>query len=59
MVKLIEVIEVDRKVGKGVHGNPIRMVKQYWSTDGELLAQYDSWKERPKIGEENGKEESS
>ena len=27
--------------GKGVHGDPIRNVDQYWSKDGKLLAEKD------------------
>lgn len=37
-VKLIEVIEVIFIRGKGTDNDPVRRLKQYWSTDGELLA---------------------
>ena len=42
--RLIQVIETDLlKRGKGVDGDPIRLIRQYWSTDGELLAEVDEW----------------
>jgi hypothetical protein len=42
--KLIEVIEVHTSKGKGVEGDPFRLLIQYWSKDGELLAEKDHWK---------------
>lgn len=39
--ELIEVIHTVATRGKGVHGDPIRNVDQYWSKDGELLAEKD------------------
>lgn len=41
--RLIEVIEVITTRGKGVQGDPVREVRQYWSKEGELLAECDSW----------------
>lgn len=65
MAKLMEVICLDRKVGKGVHGNPKRMVTEFWSKEGELLATYDSWEETQKarkladnLGVQNDRKES-
>ena len=43
ITKLIEVIEVDFCRGKGNEIDPYRRVKQYFSKDGELLAERDSW----------------
>ncbi|WP_323081566.1 hypothetical protein [Limosilactobacillus reuteri] len=40
--ELIEVIHTVATRGKGVHGDPIRNVDQYWSKDGELLAEKDT-----------------
>ena len=41
MARVIEVVETDlTKRGNGVD-IPIRIVTQYWSKDGELLAEYD------------------
>ncbi len=36
--KLIQVIETESEVGRGTDNDPVRTVKQYWSTEGELLA---------------------
>jgi hypothetical protein len=41
MARVIQVIETAEKRGKGVEGDPIRGVIQYWSLDGELLAEND------------------
>lgn len=45
--KDVEVIQVVRTHltmrGEGVVGNPIRRIEQFWSLDGELLAENDSW----------------
>lgn len=41
MAKVIQVIEVELKRGKGVEDDPIRGVLQYWSLDGDLLAEND------------------
>lgn len=34
--------------GKGVEGDPIRRVIQYWTLDGELLAEVDEWEDQQK-----------
>lgn len=39
--KIIEVIETDVCRGEGTDLDPCRRVKQYWSKDGELLAEKD------------------
>ena len=49
MAKLVEVIETEIVRGKGIDTDPCRAVVQYWSKDGELLAERDpcrdgSWK---------------
>ena len=36
--RLVEVIEVRTCVGKGTQENPKRIVTEYWSLDGKLLA---------------------
>jgi hypothetical protein len=40
--RVIEVIEttIERR-GDGVGASPIRIIKQYWSLDGQLLAEVD------------------
>jgi hypothetical protein len=40
--ELIQVIRTTlERRGEGVKGSPIRVITQYWSTDGELLAEVD------------------
>lgn len=43
--KVIEVIEVEALHGEGVNADPFRIVTQYWSLDGNMLAQRDEWEE--------------
>ena len=43
--RLIEVIVTELKLtGEGKDGDPVRIVRQYWSVDGQLLAEVDTWK---------------
>jgi len=44
-VELVEVIRTVAARGEGTDKNPVRMVEQYWSKDGQLLAEHDSIKE--------------
>lgn len=39
--KVIEVINVTTNKGDGTLDNPVRIVNQYWSLTGELLAEDD------------------
>lgn len=43
----VEVIEVVRtrllRRGEGVKGDPVRVITQYWSREGALLAEHDPW----------------
>jgi hypothetical protein len=41
MAKVIQVIEVELLRGKGTEDSVMRGVTQYWSLDGELLAEND------------------
>lgn len=42
--RLIEVIETTlMRRGSGSVDNPVRMVRQYWTTDGEMLAEVDEF----------------
>lgn len=41
-VTLIEVVVV---VGDGTKANPVRYLRQYWTKEGELLAECDTIKE--------------
>ena len=45
LAKLIEVIEVKVYEGKGIEKDPYRIVVQYWSKKGFLLAENDAYKE--------------
>lgn len=51
-MKDVEVIQVVRTTlerrGRGVENDPIRRVTQYWSIDGQLLAEDDPHKPEPK-----------
>lgn len=40
--KIIQVIETVALKGAGTEADPIRYIKQYWTFDGELLAEKDS-----------------
>lgn len=31
--------------GKGIEGDPIRRIIEFWSLDGRLLAEVDTWKQ--------------
>ncbi|HXH62916.1 MAG TPA: hypothetical protein VNG95_01965 [Gemmatimonadales bacterium] len=44
--KQISVIEVCAARGSGLDTDPVRSVTQYWSLDGELLAERDSWSQK-------------
>lgn len=50
--RLIQVIETDTSRGKGTMDNPVRRVMQYWSTDGELLAERDALVEEERASRE-------
>ncbi len=39
--KVISVICTESLMGRGIEGDALRMVTQYWSLDGELLAVND------------------
>ena len=40
--RVIQVVETTlERRGKGVEGDPIRIITQYWSMDGDLLAEVD------------------
>jgi hypothetical protein len=49
MAKLIQVIEAETLRGTGVDADPFREVYQLWTLEGELIHEYDSWLERPKV----------
>lgn len=43
--KVIQVIETRSLAGAGLPGDPVRELVQYWSFEGEKLAQRDSYLE--------------
>lgn len=43
LAKQIVVIYTQTLRGEGVEENPLRLIDQYWSLDGELLAEKDEW----------------
>ena len=50
-VKMMEVIHVVSFEGEGTKENPARLINEYYSKEGALLATKDEWLER-KIEEE-------
>lgn len=42
--QVIEVIRTKSLIGAGTEEDPVRVITQYWSFDGKLLAQNDEWK---------------
>lgn len=45
-VKLMEVIHVVSFEGEGTEENPARLINEYYSKEGTLLATKDEWLER-------------
>ena len=45
MAKVVQVIETEITRGRGDMGSPMRIVTQYWSFDGDLLAERDPIKD--------------
>lgn len=45
-VKMMEVIHVVSFEGEGTEENPARMINEYYSKEGALLATNDEWLER-------------
>ena len=43
--KVISVIESYQQRGNGSEDHPYRQVRQYHTTTGKFLAEYDDWKE--------------
>lgn len=41
MAKVIQVIDTTKRRGKGIDGDPMRIIQQYWSLEGKLLAEVD------------------
>lgn len=52
-MKEVEVIKVVRtylmRRGKGVPGSPVRIIEQFWSLDGTLLAENDPLQNEPGV----------
>ena len=43
LVELVEVIHVEAARGKGTVDDPVRIVHQYWSKEGQLLSEKDEF----------------
>ena len=43
MPRVISVIQHNEKRGAGTDTDPVRVVTQYFTVQGELLAEHDSW----------------
>ena len=41
--KVIQVIETESIRGNGTDTDPVRLIKQYWDFEGNLLAENDAW----------------
>ena len=44
--KIIQIIEAISCRGDGTPTNPHRRIVQYWTFDGKLLFEFDSWVDR-------------
>lgn len=42
----MELIYTEERRGLGKEGDPVRMVKQWWTKDGQLVVEKDEWLER-------------
>jgi len=46
MVKIVELIYCDEaRTGKGIEGDPVRRIEQWFEKDGTLVFQKDDWKD--------------
>ena len=43
--KCIEAIEIKSSIGEGIEGDPCRIITEYFSLEGKLLATKDEWLE--------------
>lgn len=42
--QVVEAIRTKSLIGAGTEEDPVRVITQYWSFDGKLLAHNDEWK---------------
>ena len=48
--ELIEVIRTELlRKGRGIEESPVRIITQFWTKDGELLAEVDPWTDKEHI----------
>ena len=59
VVKIEQVIHVYSVFGKGVEGDPVRVVHEYYTLEGKLIARVDTWKEAQEAELQKGKIEVS
>ena len=43
MARLIQVIETEVTHGQGTEVSPVRIVRQWWTPEGDLLCERDDW----------------
>ena len=48
--RLVEVVEVKTPKGEGTDKDPMRIITEYWSKDGQLLAVNDSYLDLGELG---------
>lgn len=58
MPRVLEVIESEVPRGQGINSDPCRIVKQYHTKEGDLLAERDEWRESQPFATPNNKEGS-
>lgn len=46
--EVTEVIKTKALMGRGIEGDPVRIVVEYWDFEGNKLAEYDPVKEETK-----------
>ena len=51
MAKLVTLIETAERRGKGVEDDPVRLVSQWFTLEGEFVAERDPWLESAAVRE--------
>ena len=48
MAKIVDLIYTQERRGRGVEDDPVRLVDQWWTREGDLLFEHDSWDDKIK-----------
>lgn len=40
-VEIVQMIKVDSVVGRGVDGDPVRVITEFYTMDGQIVARHD------------------